>query len=154
MRTVRVTEKSDMIYIRRSWPGTRAVCIAYTVYIIDADLNHIIQVPCRPSQIMPLLSQLPSPSQIALGGTVAATALVGWVALHTLRSYLSPLFSPLRVVPGPDEPHWFKGHFASIAADINTGDIERKWMAEFGHIFKFKAFFNVRKYVIITPVLS
>ena len=90
---------------------------------------------------MPLQLQLPPGSQIALGGTFV---LVGWVTLHALRAYLSPLFSPLRVVPGPDKPHWFKGHFGSIATDTNTGDTERKWMAEFGPIFKFKAFFNVR----------
>lgn len=80
-------------------------------------------------------------SHIALGSTLA---LLGWTAFSFLRAYISPLFSPLRVIPGPDKPHWLHGHFGRVIADTNTGDSERKWMAQFGHIYKFKAFFSVR----------
>ena len=43
-------------------------------------------------------------STFALTG---ALLLLGWVALHVLRPFRR-LFSPLRVVPDPDEPHWLK----------------------------------------------
>src|SRR5258706_13713314 len=79
-------------------------------------------------------------SHIALPGILA---LLGWAAFYFLRSYIRPLFSPLRVIPGPDKPHWLRGHFGQIIEDINTGDAEQKWMAQFGHTFKFKAFFSV-----------
>ena len=99
---------------------------------------------------MSLPLQIPSGTHVALGGTFV---LVGWVAFHAFRAYVSPLFSPLRVVPGPDNPHWFKGHFGSVIAEPNTGDTERRWMAEFGHIVAFKAFFNVRIYDIIIIII-
>jgi hypothetical protein len=83
---------------------------------------------------------LPSLSQIALGGPLF---VVGWAGFYAVRAYLWPFFSPLRVVPGPEKSHWLKGNFGEIIAEPNTGDAERKWMAEFGPVLKFKALFNV-----------
>jgi len=80
-------------------------------------------------------------SRVALGSTLG---LLGWTSFCVLRAYIRPLFSPLRVIPGPDKPHWLYGHFRQIKADANTGDTKQKWMAQFGHIYRFKAFFNVR----------
>jgi hypothetical protein len=85
--------------------------------------------------------ELSTMSHIALGSTLG---LLGWTAFCFLRAYIRPLFSPLRVIPGPDKPHWLYGHFGRIISDTNTGDTEQKWMAQFGHVFKFKAFFSVR----------
>lgn len=79
-------------------------------------------------------------SHIALGGILA---LLGWPTFYILRAYIRPLFSPLRYIPGPDKPHWLRGHFGRIIEDTNTGDTEQKWFAQFGHTLKFKAFLNV-----------
>jgi hypothetical protein len=88
---------------------------------------------------LPLPFSFPPLHHIAL---VVALFIVGCAALYILRAFLSPFFSPLRVVPGPDKPHWFKGHMD--ISEINSGDSRRKWMANYGHVFKLKGFFNVR----------
>jgi hypothetical protein len=87
---------------------------------------------------LPLPLPFPSLSHIVLSGTLF---VVGSACFYAV---LWPLFSPLRVVPGPDKPHWLKGHSGHIIAETNSGDSERKWMANYGHVIKFKAFFNVR----------
>jgi hypothetical protein len=89
---------------------------------------------------LPLHFSFPSLHHSALVGTLF---IVGYAGFDILRGFLRPFFSPLRVVPGPDKPHWLKGHFGQIAAETNSGDSERKWMADYGHVFKFKGFFNV-----------
>jgi len=90
-------------------------------------------------------------TQIALGGTIA---LLAWPAFYFLRAYITPRFSPLTVVPGPDNPHWLRGHFGDIITDTNTGDSERRWLANSGHIYKFKAFFSVRLSGFLASLLA
>jgi hypothetical protein len=81
---------------------------------------------------------------------VVALFIVGCPGFYVLCAFLWPLFLPSRVVPGPDKPHWFKGHMDM--SETNTGDSERKWMAIYGHVFKFRGFFNVSFRHFICPL--
>jgi hypothetical protein len=90
---------------------------------------------------LPFPFSFPSLHHIALVGTLF---IVGCAGFYVLHAFLWPFFSPLRVVPGPDKPHWFKGHLGHMMAETNSGDSLRKWMADYGHVLKLKGFFNVR----------
>ncbi len=68
---------------------------------------------------------------------------LGYKIVPTL---LEPLLTPLRRVPGPPSPSWFWGNLREYS-DSDVGTKSRIWLAEYGHVIRFKLLLNVRRWL-------
>ena len=59
-----------------------------------------------------------------------------------IRGTIQPLFSHLRVVPGPPSDGFFMGNLKAIL-DADPVVLHEKWAREYGPVVKYKMFFNV-----------
>lgn len=77
--------------------------------------------------------------------TLVALVLVAVLksAFDILQRILRPLFSPLRLLPGPPSSSWLFGNLLEIRA-LDNVDPHEQWFKQYGPVFKYKGFLNVR----------
>jgi hypothetical protein len=77
----------------------------------------------------------------------AAAALIGASATYVLYILTRRRFlayrSSLRNVPGPGDPHWFKGNFSTVSETDSTR-LQEDWIRKYGHVLKFQSTLWVR----------
>lgn len=80
--------------------------------------------------------------QVLAALAAVVLALAGKDLYQFIRGTLHPLFSPLRLVPGPPSDGFFMGNLPAIfKADPIV--LHEKWAKEYGPVIKYKVFVNV-----------
>lgn len=80
--------------------------------------------------------------QILAAVTAVVLALVGKDLYQFIRGTLRPLFSPLRLVPGPPSGGFLMGNLRAIF-EADPVVLHEKWAKEYGPVVKYKTFVNV-----------
>lgn len=73
---------------------------------------------------------------------LAGSSLVLYGAYQIGRRLLKPYFSPLKDLPGPPSKSFFFGNLEEIRKAENS-ILHEEWIAQYGKVMKYKAFFNV-----------
>ncbi|THH06392.1 hypothetical protein EW146_g9624 [Bondarzewia mesenterica] len=71
------------------------------------------------------------------------TAIAAHCIVKVLRYALRPYFSPVRHVRGPESKSLLYGNLLDLF-EYDDGDMHEQWRAEYGDVYKYKGFFNVR----------
>ena len=82
---------------------------------------------------------------------LAASGVASTYTLLKLAIFLlKPYFSPIRYVPGPDaaSASFVTGHMRTLWEPVQESPV-KDWMLQYGHILKYKGFFNVNTRVLV-----
>ncbi|KAI0060548.1 cytochrome P450 [Artomyces pyxidatus] len=78
---------------------------------------------------------------LIVGSAVLAILLLTPSIRDLILRLVLPYFSPLRDLQGPTAPSWLYGNVKELQRS-EASALQDKWIAEYGHIFKFKGFFG------------
>lgn len=80
---------------------------------------------------------------LRLGLAFSTVVIVHYVA-KLLRRVFHPYFSPLRDLKGPKSKSFFYGNLKEIFT-AEAMELHERWREEYGPVYKYKGFFNVRR---------
>ena len=72
----------------------------------------------------------------------ALATLTAYGVIRVVRWFVRPLWSPLRVLPGPPNPSLIYGNLSEIRKS-DFSELHEKWAEQYGRVMKYKAFFGV-----------
>jgi hypothetical protein len=75
----------------------------------------------------------------------ATAVLSAAVLLYIIvNSVLYRLSAPIRELPGPKSVNWLTGSHARDVWELDSLDNQLEWTRQYGHVFKYYGWFNVR----------
>lgn len=77
-------------------------------------------------------------TQVLVSGILLLATWGAW------KLFVKSWFSPLRRIPGPKSKSFIWGNIFDVREAGDIGTVWEGWVAEFGHVFLSKGFFNVR----------
>jgi hypothetical protein len=83
---------------------------------------------------------------LALAG---ATAVGAYLTFKAIRFAICPYFSPLRDLPGPENPSFILGNLKGVS-DSDKAAARERWIAEYGNTLTYYTPFNVRHSEILS----
>jgi hypothetical protein len=88
-----------------------------------------------------LSSYLPKADSTVIAVVISTAIYIIYIVVGKAIAYRS---TPIRDLPGPKSVNWLTGSYPRNVWEPDSQDQQLKWIREYGHVFRYYGWFNVR----------